>query len=166
VVFELEDELQIKYSDTEKGDLPNRFRVRKEFWKQLLPKLNETELFLNVNPTTDNWLGSGAGISGLQYVFVITGKYVRIELAILKSIKEKNKEIFKYLFNLKDTIELKFSNSLEWEELPENKMSRIKYQLNDVNLFDKADWEKISQFFVKYLPKFESAFSTEIKNLK
>ena len=166
VVFELEDELQIKYSDTEKGDLPNRFRVRKEFWKQLLPKLNETELFLNVNPTTDHWLGSGAGISGLQYVFVITGKYVRIELAILKSIKEKNKEIFKYLFNLKDTIELKFSNSLEWEELPENKMSRIKYQLNDVNLFDKADWEKISQFFVKYLPKFESAFSTEIKNLK
>ena len=166
VVFELEDELQIKYSDTEKGDLPNRFRVRKEFWKQLLPKLNETELFLNVNPTTDHWLGSGAGISGLQYVFVITGKYVRIELAILKSIKEKNKEIFKYLFNLKDTIELKFSNSLEWEELPENKMSRIKYQLNDVNLFDKADWEKISQFFVKYLPKFESAFSSEIKNLK
>ena len=166
VVFELEDELQIKYSDTEKGDLPNRFRVRKEFWKQLLPKLNETELFLNVNPTTDHWLGSGAGISGLQYVFVITGKYVRIELAILKSSKEKNKEIFKYLFNLKDTIELKFSNSLEWEELPENKMSRIKYQLNDVNLFDKADWEKISQFFVKYLPKFESAFSSEIKNLK
>ena len=166
VVFELEDELLIKYSETEKGDLPNRFRVRKEFWKQLLPKLNETELFLNVNPTTDHWLGSGAGISGLQYVFVITGKYARIELAILKSSKEKNKEIFKYLFNFKDTIELKFSNSLEWEELPENKMSRIKYQLNDVNLFDKADWEKISKFFVEHLPKFEMAFSSEIKNLK
>ncbi len=165
-VFELEDELLIKYSETEKGDLPNRFRVRKEFWKQLLPKINETELFLNVNPSTDHWLGSGAGISGLQYVFVITGKYARIELAILKSSKEKNKEIFKYLFNLKDTIELNFSNSLEWEELPENKMSRIKYQLNDVNLFDKADWEKISQFFIKYLPKFETAFSSEIKNLK
>ena len=61
---------------------------------------------------------------------------------------------------------MSFGNPLEWEELPENKMSRIKYQLNDVNLFDKADWDKMSQFLIKHLSKFETALLPEIKKLK
>ena len=63
-------------------------------------------------------------------------------------------------------MEEKFGNPLEWEELPEAKMSRIKYQLNDVNLFDKADWETMNQFFIEYLPKFENTFREPVKNLK
>lgn len=57
------------------------------------------------------------------------------------------------------TIRLRLKNEVD-------KMSRIKYQLNDVNLFDKADWEKMSKFLIEYLPKFESAFQQVIKQLK
>ena len=45
-------------------------------------------------------------------------------------------------------------------------MSRIKYELIGVNLFDKADWDKMSKFLIEYLPKFESALQPAIKKLK
>ncbi|WP_246067793.1 DUF4268 domain-containing protein [Changchengzhania lutea] len=162
-LFELEDELLIKYADSDSGNVPNRFGVRKEYWKQLLPLIVDTELFSNVNPTKDHWLSSGAGISGLGYTFVITGKYVRIELSIGSSSKELNK---KYLLSNKESIENTFGGELEWEELANYKMSRIKYELGDVNLFDKNDWDKMNEFLVTYLPKFEVALQPAIKNLK
>ncbi|WCO02907.1 DUF4268 domain-containing protein [Psychroserpens ponticola] len=165
-LFELEDELVIKYEDKESKDSQNRFAVRREFWKQLLPQIVNTELFGNVNPSKDHWLSSGAGISGLNYTFVITNKYARIELGITSSSKEKNKKYFKKLLSQKDSIEKAFGNALEWEELAEHKMSRIKYELTGVNLFDNADWDKMSEFLIEYLPKFESALQPAIKKLK
>jgi len=126
----------------------------------------DTDLFSNINPTNDHWLSAGAGISGLRYTFVVTSKYTRIELAIVKSSKEKNKDIFKQLITDKNNIEAIFGNNLEWEELAENKMSRIKYELTDVNLFDKADWNNMSKFLIKYVSKFESALQKSIKKLK
>jgi uncharacterized protein with ParB-like and HNH nuclease domain len=165
-LYELEDELLIKYADGESGNLPNRFSIRKEFWKQLLPFIKDTELFSNVNPTKDHWLSSGAGISGLAYTFVITGKYARIELGISSSSKEQNKKYFKNLLSQKESIENSFGGELEWEELANYKMSRIKYEMSDVNLFDKIDWQKMNEFLVTYLPKFEKALQPAIKKLK
>ena len=165
-LFELEDELVIKYADNEVEDSKSRFTVRREFWKQLLPQVVNTELFSNINPTKDHWLSSGAGISGLSYTLVITGKYVRIELTIASSSKEKNKYYFGKLFKEKETIEATFGNQLEWEQLPEHKMSRIKYELSDVNLFDKDDWFKMSEFLINHLPKFELALNQAVVTLK
>jgi hypothetical protein len=165
-LFELEDELLIKYADSDSGNVPNRFIVRREYWKQLLPLLKDTELFSNVNPSKVHWLSSGAGISGLGYTFVITGKYVRIELSISSSSKEQNKKYFKKLFSQKENIENSFGGKLEWEELANYKMSRIKYEMSDVNLFDKNDWDKMNDFLVTYLPKFEKALNPAIKSLK
>ena len=45
-------------------------------------------------------------------------------------------------------------------------MSRIKYELRGVNLFDKADWNKMSQFLIKNISKFESALQKSIKKIK
>jgi hypothetical protein len=165
-LFELEDELLIKYADNGGITAPNRFSVRKEYWKQLLPLIKETTLFSNVNPTKDHWLSSGAGISGLAYTFVITGKYVRIELGISSSSKEQNKKYFKKLLFNKVSIENDFGSALEWEELVEYKMSRIKYEMVAVNLFDKSRWSKMNDFLINYLPKFEKAFQPYIKKLK
>lgn len=165
-LFELEDELLIKYEDSEKKDSQNRHSVRREFWKQLLPQIVNTDLFDNISPTKDYWLSTGAGISGLRYSLVITSKYVRIQLGISTSNKQENKKYFKKLLNEKVSIEEYFGNVLEWDELPNYKLSRIKYELTDVNLFDKADWDKMSQFFIEYLPKFEAALHPVIKKLK
>lgn len=167
-LFELEDELLIKYADrvSGSGSVPNRFKVRREYWKQLLPLIVDTELFSNVNPSKAHWLSSGAGISGVSYSFVIAKKFARIELSIVTSSKEQNKGYFNNLLSNKDNIEKNFGSKLEWENLPDSKMSRIKYELSDVNLFNKEDWDKMNLFFTKYLPKFESAFQPNIELLR
>jgi len=59
------------------------------------------------------------------------------------------------LFVHKDQIELDFGDQLEREYLPDSKMSRIRFQLNDVNIFEKEDWDRINSFFVENLPRFE-----------
>jgi len=166
-IFELEDELLIKYSSNgESKTDPNRFSVRKKYWQQLLPLLNDTNLFSNVSPSKDHWLSTGAGIGGLAYTLIITRSHIRIELGISTSSKEKNKAYFKKLMKNKEAVEQAFGSSLDWEELADNKMSRVKFELQDVNLFNDNQWERMNQFFVEYLPKFENAFRPFIKNLK
>ncbi len=167
VLFELEDELLIKYSSNEENKTEsNRFNVRKKYWQQLLPLLKQSNLFINVNPSKDHWLSTGAGIGGLAFTLIITKSHIRIELSIITSSKEKNKIYFNKLLNSKEAIEMLFGSRLVWEELADNKMSRIKYELKDVNLFNDNHWEKMNQFFIDNLPKFENAIQPYIKDLK
>jgi hypothetical protein len=166
-LFEMEDEFLIKYlSSTESKSEPNRFGIRKKYWQQLLPLLSDTNLFDNVSSSKDHWLSTGAGIGGLAYTLIITKSHIRIELDISTSSKEKNKAYFKKLMKGVEAIEQAFGEPLDWEELADNKMSRIKFELQDVNLFNDSHWERMNQFFIEYLPKFENAFRPFIKNLK
>lgn len=166
-LFEMEDELSIKYSLTTDTEIePSRFEVRKRYWTQLLPLLENTTLFNNVSASKDHWISSGAGTAGLSYTLVITKMYVRIELTILTSSKDKNKLFFNKLLRNKEAIEKAFGQELEWEELPENKMSRIKIEKQGVNLFRKTDWLEMNEFIISMLPNFENALSPFLKNIK
>jgi uncharacterized protein with ParB-like and HNH nuclease domain len=166
-LFEMEDDLSIKYSTSiENESQPSRFNIRKKYWQQLLPLINNTVLFKNVNPSKDHWLSTGAGIGGLSYSFVVTKSHARVELTISASSKEMNKQYFKRLLKNKEVIEGVFGGELVWEELPENKMSRIKIEEKGVNLFNESDWDRMNEFLVSNLQKFENAFQPFIKNLR
>jgi uncharacterized protein with ParB-like and HNH nuclease domain len=165
-VFELEDELIIKYASESDSNKDNRFSIRKEFWKQLLPQLTQTQLFQNISPSRSHWISAGAGIGGLSYTMLITRSYVGIELSITRASKEENKKIYNALFSNKEQIEGIFGSPLSWEELPANKMSRIKTVLDNTNLFDEKDWSKMNTFLIENLPLFEKALQPFINKLK
>lgn len=156
-LFELEDDLVIKYADSESENLQNGPYLRREFWKQLLPLVSDTNLFSNVSPGKDHWINCGAGVSGVAYSLVVTQTYARIELGLSTSSKEVNKKYFNKLWADKEIIETTFGDQLDWDELADYKMSRIKYQLNNVSLFNKEDWEQMTAFLIKHLPQFEKA---------
>lgn len=167
ILFEMEEELIVKYQTGSEGiTVPNRFNIRRSYWQQLLPLIENTSLFSNVNSSKDHWLSAGAGIGGMNYTFVITKSYVRIELTISTSSKEKNKMYFKKLLKSKEVIEATFGAELEWEELRDNKMSRIKIEEQGVNLFNESDWERMNEFIVSNLPRFEKALQPYIKDVK
>ena len=163
-LFELEDELIVKFSLDNESE--SRFEIRKEFWKQLLPRLNNTSLFSNVNPSKDHWLGSGAGFGGIYYVLKITRTYVSIDFEISRASKQENKNMYNTIFESKSDVESRYGSALIWEKLPNNKMSRIKTELKDVNLYEKEDWIKMSNFLVLNLPKFENALKPMINIIK
>ncbi|MCH7402245.1 DUF4268 domain-containing protein [Belliella kenyensis] len=166
-IFEMEEELYIKYqSGAVNSGEPGRYSIRRKYWQQLIPLLVGTNLFTNIKPTKDHWLSAGAGKSGISFTMIITKSCVRIELGILSSSKETNKRDFKRLYQNKPEIEEAFGSPLEWQELPDNKMSRIKTEMQGINLFNEEDWVQMNQFFIENLPKFERAFKEQILRLK
>lgn len=166
-LYEMEDDLMIKYqSGLVNNGEPGRYTIRKKYWQQLLPKLNHTPLFKNVNPTKDHWLNTGAGLTGLLYTLTITKSCARIELGMTSSNKDQNKLYFKKLLSQKEAIESKFGQSLVWEELPDSKMSKIKIEENGLSLFNEDDWESMNSFFIETLPKFYEAMDGFVSRLK
>jgi uncharacterized protein with ParB-like and HNH nuclease domain len=166
-LFEMEEELIIKYQNGPTTDgKATRYIIRKKYWQQLLPLLQEINLFQNINPTKDHWISTGAGISGLQYTLSNTRSCARIELGILTSNKEMNKAYFKRLLTKRGLIEEAFGQPLEWEELPKNKMSRVKIEMNDLDFYNENEWPKRNEFFKQTLPKFQTAFDPFVIGLK
>ena len=44
-------------------------------------------------------------------------------------------------------------------------MSRIKFELKDVSVFNEEDWQKMFGFMGQHVPKFEAAFKKPIQLL-
>lgn len=65
----------------------------------------------------------------------------------------------------KDKIEEAFGNPLEWERLSDKRMSRIKFELTNVSVFNEEDWSKMFNFMVQYVPKFQTLFKKPIQLL-
>jgi hypothetical protein len=162
----MEDELIIKFLSDDEVDSKSRFAIRRAFWGQLLPQLKNTSLFSNVSPSKDHWLSTGAGTTGLSYTMIITRKYTAIEFYISRASKQENKIYYNQLLQNKKNIEDSFGAALSWEELPNNKASRIRANLHDVSLYNNEDWSKMTEFLVENLPKFENAFHPIIEKIR
>ena len=148
-------------------ELKTRYILRLDFWKELLKQLNlKTSSFNNISPSKDNWIGTGAGISGASLNFVISNRYARVELYMNRSSQEENKLIFDSLLEYKDEIETKFSNTLVWERLDLKKACRIKFEIIDVDYFVKQDQQKMIDFMIKSMLKLEPLFKEYIIKIK
>lgn len=147
--------------------LKSRHYLRIEFWQKLLKQFKQqSNLFDNINPTKDNWIGVGNGISSGAYNFVIAKDYVRVEVYFSRSRKEENKYIFDLLMKNKEKIEERFGNSLTWQRLEDKKATRIKYQLDGVSLYNYNDWNKMIDFLVNSMIDMQAAFDGYIKHAR
>jgi hypothetical protein len=167
------EEYLIKIADKNQEDintqeeLKSRHFLRIEFWKLFLKKASDKiPSFQNISPSKDNWIGIGSGLSGVAFNSVISDYYARAEVYISRASKEENKLIFKILFDNKTEIEAKFGNRLIWEELPDKKACRIKYEINDVTYFNKEDWGKMINFLIENMIKIEQVFRDPILKLR
>ena len=132
--------------------------LRRKYWTALLEKFNTiSKQFQNVNPSTDHWLSGGSGVSGIPFSFVATKNYASVEININKGDRETNKAIYDRLEAQKEEIEKDFGAELVWQRLEEKKSCRIASRLENVNVQDYDDWDKIIDFHCKAMPKFYKA---------
>lgn len=137
--------------------------LRKRYWIELLEQFAiVSKQFQNVNPSTDHWLSGGSGVSGIPFSFVITKKYVSVEISINRGEKEVNEKIFDLLYAKKDEIEKSFGASLVWERLDEKKSCKIGSRLEGVNIADIEDWQKIKDFQCDAMPRLDKALRSEL----
>ena len=153
-------------SDTQE-ELKFNQKIRIEFWKKLLERVNksETKLFQNVNPSKDSWISGGVGMSGVGLNFVISRTYGRSELYISRGNAEENKFIFDSLKQKQEQIEADFGGDLTWERMDTKKSSRIKYEKDDVNCYDKEDWDEMMIFMVDGMVRMEKALVNPLRTI-
>lgn len=158
-----------KVAGIEKKELAERHKKILEFWKILLEKSkNRTPLFSNISPSKDSYISTGAGKSGLVYIYNITYKYASVSFCIDrgKDSEEENKKIFDNLFTHKEEIENVFGEKLSWQRLDDRRSSRICKTYNYAGLNDKEKWDKLQNEMIDDMIKLEKAFKKYINALK
>ncbi|MBI5675213.1 MAG: DUF4268 domain-containing protein [Nitrospirae bacterium] len=146
--------------------LKTRHIIRREFWTQLLKEMNKsTHLYQNISPAKEHWIGAGSGVRGVGFVFVISKSYGRCELYIDRGEFKENKFVFDTLLQQKDSIEKAFGAELIWERLDKKRASRIKYELEGVNVFEKEDWAKMTEFMKDGMLRMEKALKEPLQKI-
>lgn len=144
-----------------------RYYKRKEFWKQLIEySKTKTNLLANRSPTTEYWLSTKSGKSGIHFLYMILQDESLISLNIEKKDKKQNKRIFNQLIKEKKVIEGKFGKSLNWDRMEGKKSFKITYSLGPGGLTDRHKWPKIQYRMINTMHKFRNAFEDSIIKLK
>lgn len=147
-------------------ELKSRHHIRIDFWTMMMKELSGySKIYQNVSPSKDHWLSAGAGMGGAHYAAIVTRSDCRFELSISRGSQEENKRLFDMFYKKKEVIEESIGVPLTWERLDGKKMSRIKYEIEGVNIFNREDWEKMIAFFIEYVPKFEKALKKPIADI-
>ena len=131
-----------------------------EFWEGLSTYLKNQNSFLKPRkPRAQHWYDFAIGTSEAHLAFIVSVKddFIRCDFYI-----NNNKALFKELEGQKDSIEKELGFSMDWQELPNAKASRIaiKKSFDDVkdenNINSAYAWfmergEKIASVFKSYL---------------
>jgi len=165
-VISMADKTQDEINTQE--SLKSRHSLRMEFWSKALPQLKgKTPIFQNTSPTKDHWLSAGGtGISGARYTMLVTKSYAGVQLEFAKASKEDNKKLFDELLSYKQKIEQVFGYPLVWERMDDNISSRVTYNLEGVNIFNKDDWHKMLTFLTTSIVALEKAMREPLGVIK
>jgi len=151
-----------------KKDLAERYAIRERFWTLLLAVARaRTRLHANISPSRENWIGTGAGKSGLAYTYVIRQHDAHVELYVDrgKDSEAENKAIFDTLANAKDTIEAAFGAALEWQRLEGKRACRIKKDIDLGGYRDEDRWPQLHDAMIDAMIRLEKALKPHISRL-
>jgi hypothetical protein len=161
------DEQTREIGETKKV-LADRHYHRKAFWTGLLERSQDkTQLFSNRTPSTDYWLSTGSGKSGVEFIYLILKGGAGIELYIDAGDYEKDKSIFDQLFAEKELIETDFGETLDWQRLNDKRASRIRklwFGYGSIN--EPETWPELQDMLIEKMIKFDKALRNRIGRIK
>ncbi len=160
---------QTKEIGEKKKEWADRHYKREEFWKSLLEVCNQkTKLFSNISAGKENWIGTGAGKSGVSFNFSVTMDSGGAELYIDfdRTDGKKNKLIFDELYKQKDAIEQEFGDVLEWQRLDERRACRIKKTVKSGGLSSVESWSTLHDAMVDAMIRLEKALRSRLDKIR
>jgi len=159
----------VKDVGKERRDLAEADHLRKEFWTLILERAkNHTDLFNNISPRFDSWIGIGGGKAGMAFNFTVRNNDAGCEIYLDrgKDSEKLNKERFDELYRHKTEIEKKLGLKLEWQRLDNRRASRIKIGFKGVGVRNKEEWPKLQNKMIKTMVKLKEVFDPYIAALK
>lgn len=147
-----------------------RYGIRYRFWEQLLTHaVSRTQLHSNISPGEYSWVGTGAGIRGLGFNYVVRKDDATVELYIDRGLgqAELNKEIFDWFYARKESIENRFGGPLSWQRLDEKRGCRIAFNATLGGYrSDETNWPAIHHQMVAQMVQLESALRPHLQAIK
>lgn len=149
----------------EKKEYAEQNKLRHEFWSRLIASLNERgTLAQNVSADgKDKWLGLALGMSGTSINLNVSRDGARSEVYLNRGDATKNKALFDYLFEMKDTLEASLGLTLEWARMDDQVTSRIKIEKKGLNVNNRDDWEAMILFLVDTGIRLHQTFKEPIR---
>lgn len=149
-----------------KRELAARHINRRRFWEQLLETAKKrTNLHAGISPGIENWVGTGAGRTGMRWTYVIRMDDGQVELYIDRGdgSEEWNKSTFDKLCSHKDDVERAFGGPLEWQRLEGKRACRIRKILEGGGLANEEQWPKIQDAMIDAMIRFEKALRSFVE---
>ena len=148
----------------------DRHDVRMRYWEYALPLLQEThkdnKCFDKDIPHRSSAMNGYFGIGSFNIYCLALLNEARVGLYLGKYSKEKNKEVFDFIYQRKKEIEEKVGEHLEWNKSEDAKASTITVSLKNVGLKNEQDWPAMATFHKKWSRKFMDVIVPIVKEYK
>lgn len=150
----------------DKKDLAERHLKRMKFWEQLLERARERGVHhhSNVSPSKESWLSTGAGRTGLVWVYLIwmDGR-AGVELYIDTGDGDRNSEILEHLRSHSEKVEEEFGDSLDWQALEGRRACRVRYAIEEGGLDSpENEWAGIQDQMIETMDRLVSSLGPHI----
>ncbi|HCU30503.1 MAG TPA: DUF4268 domain-containing protein [Sphaerochaeta sp.] len=153
-----------------KREIAERYSIRRRWWTMLLERASRvSKLHAHITPGEYSWVGTSAGIRGLNFNYNVTQEECSAELYIDrgKDSEQENKLIFDQLYANREAIEQTFGGPLIWQRLEGKRASRIRYSQTCGGYRSPEDqWPEIQDSIINSMNKLEKALRPFLKQLK
>ncbi len=143
---------------------------RRRFWTELMARsAGRSQLFAHKVLDDFDWMGIGAGLSGLSYNYVISksaGGRVELYIDRGKGMAAENLRLFHELLSTKDHIERAFGTALNWQDLPGKQACRILFSVPSGGWSEPATWPDLQDQMIDAMVRLEGAFKSLIPTLR
>lgn len=143
-----------------------RHTIRRAFWAEVIKSMNSStsNLYQNISAGKTSWISASSGVRGLQFNFVSTKDFTRVELYIDRGEPDENKAIFDALLQDRHDIEEAFGDVLIWEPLDARRACRIKFE-RVANIYDQQQWPSMVDFLVEAMVRLEPVLRPRLAKL-
>jgi hypothetical protein len=150
-----------------KRDLSDRHIRRHGWWTELLKRAKTVStLHARTGPGSFTSIGTGAGIPGLSFNYVVKARECWAELYIARGQELENKEIYDALLAQRGDIESRFGGLLDWQRLDHRSASRICYRNQNGGLDSpEADWPMLHADMAGAMKRLEAALRPTFASL-
>jgi len=135
----------------------------KKFWTQLREYMIKENCKVQLpNPTTTTYLHISRGRTSFRLEVWLSKQYWRISVQL--RLSEPHALVhFRLLEEQREEIESEFGESLEWDEMPNHKSSKIVVYRSDTDLMNESDWPNQHEWVASNLEKFNEVFPRRIQ---
>jgi hypothetical protein len=151
-----------------KKEIAARYGIRKRWWTQLVDRSKTiTNLHAHITPGEYSWIGTSAGVRGLNFNYVVAQEDSSVELYIDRGRNgdAENLVLFDQLQAHEAEVNTAFGAPLSWQRLEGKRACRIRFTLPGGYRSPEEEWPVIQDHTIDAMKRLEAALRPHLNRL-